>query len=116
MPEAAPILAATSASRRALAHLRDVQDEHDAIRRAHYAGVSVGALASDHALWEATGAAIASLARLISGQCAASAFADCHPDMAAVTARLSESIDDLIDEPAWSVIDAAARLAAVEAP
>ncbi len=93
-------------------HLRDVQIEHDAIRCSIRAGVSAEALASDNLKWEIIGDAICDLADMIARECAASAFCDSRPDIPALTARLSEAIDDLIDEPAWMVIDAAARVAA----
>ncbi len=92
--------------------LSDAQNAHDAIRLNLRRGVSVEALASDHRRWEQIGDAIAGLADLVSRHCAASAFCDSRPDVAALTFRLSESIDDLVEAPVWSVIDAAARLAA----
>ena len=101
--------------RRALcANLRDAQLEHDIIRRALRSGATADLLSSDHQRWEAIGAGIAALACLIEDQCIASAFCDSRPDVASLTVRLSEAVDDLVDEPAWAVIDAAARLAAHE--
>ena len=97
---------------RRLAGLRDAQDDHDAIRIAFRAGAHPTLLARDNRRWETIGEAIADLARLIVGQFAESAFGDARPEPSIITARLSESIDDLLDEPAWTVIDAAARLAA----
>ena len=44
MPETAPFPAAPELSHRLRAHLRDVQDDHDAVRRAHCAGVTAEAL------------------------------------------------------------------------
>ncbi len=96
--------------------LREAQDEHDCIRRDQFCGVSTADLARDHQHWETLGEAIAGLARLIADRCADSAFNDFRPHIALLTARLSEAIDDLIDEPAWTVIDAAARLAAERGP
>lgn len=98
----------------ALRRLREAEDEHDAIRRAFSAGASARTLAADLRRWEALGEAIAALAGLVARHCAASHFCDARPDVALLTIRLSESIDDLMDEPAWSVTDAAARLAAVD--
>ena len=103
-----------AARRQRLRLLREVQTEHDQIRRAFRTGASDAALESDNRRWEAIGAAIADLARLISSEFSASAFGDARPDANLLTARLSESFDDLLDEPAWTVIDAAARLAAME--
>ena len=77
-------------------------------------GATADLLSSDHQRWEAIGAGIAALACLIEDQCIASAFCDSRPDVASLTVRLSEAVDDLVDEPAWAVIDAAARLAAHE--
>jgi hypothetical protein len=96
------------------ARLRESEDDHDVIRRAISCGVSSAALASDLDRWERLGAAVAALACDVVMQCAASAFCGARPDADLVTARLSESIDDLLDEPAWTVVDAAARLAVCE--
>ena len=98
----------------ALRRLRDAEDEHDEIRRAFRAGVTDRALAADVRRWEALGEAIAALAVAVARHCAASHFCDARPDGLLLAVRLSESIDDLMDEPAWSVADAAARLAAVD--
>jgi hypothetical protein len=98
---------------RCLACLREAQDEHDAIRTAHRAGVTLAALASDNRRWETIGETVADLARLIVRQFADSAFGDARPEATILVARLSEALDDLLDEPAWTVIDAAARLASV---
>ena len=95
-------------------NLREAQDEHDIIRRALCDGVTAVALASDNRRWEAVGASIAGLAALIRDHCAASAFVSSRPDIAELTGRLSEAIDDMLDEPAWTVIDAAARLTAAD--
>jgi hypothetical protein len=94
-----------------LARLQNAQAEHDELRPALRSGVTARLLAADNQRWEAIGDAIASLARLIARQFAESAFGDARPDTALLAARLSEAIDDLLDEPAWTVIDAAARLA-----
>ena len=98
----------------ALRRLRETEDEHDAIRRAFRAGVTGRTLAADVRRWEALGEAIAALAGLVARHCTASHFCDARPDVALLAIRLSESIDDLMDEPAWAVVDAAARLAAVD--
>ena len=97
----------------ALRRLREAQDDHDAVRRAFRAGVTGARLSADHRRWEALGESIAELAGAISRECRASHFCDARPDVVLLAIRLSESIDDLMDEPAWSVVDAAARLAAV---
>ena len=96
------------------ARLDDAQREHDVIRLAQCAGVHGSALDEDNRRWELIGGAIACLARLLGQHCAASAFCDASPDLTLVTQRMSESIDDLLDAPAWRVIDAAARLAVIE--
>jgi len=98
----------------ALRRLRETEDEHDDIRRTFRAGVSARTLAEDVRRWEALGEAIAALAGLVARHCAASHFCDARPDVGLLAIRLSESIDDLMDEPAWAVVDAAARLAAVD--
>ena len=109
-----PPACASTETARALAKLCEAQDEHDATHRTLRSGVTAETLAADNRRWEAVGAAIHGLARLICDQLAASAAADARPDVAALTARLSEAVDDLIDVPAWAVIDAAARLTALE--
>ena len=98
----------------AWSRLRDAEDDHDVIRRAFRQGVTAGALLADRRRWEALGAAIANLARAITDDCAASAFCDARPDVVLLTVRLCESFDDLMDEPAWTVVDAAARLEALQ--
>jgi len=103
---------AAAAFARRQACLRIAQDEHDAIRRTFRYGVTAQALAADNHRWEALGDAIADLARLIGRQFAESAFGDARPSAEMLAARLSEALDDLLDEPVWTVIDAAARLAA----
>jgi len=98
----------------ALRQLREAEDGHDEIRRAFRAGVTARTLAADTRRWEALGEAIAALAGAVARQCAASHFCDARPDVLLLAIRLSESIDDLMDEPAWAVADATARLAAVD--
>ncbi len=100
----------------ALRRLRDAEDEHDEIRRAFRAGASARALAAEVRRWEALGEVIAPLAGLVARRCAASHFCDARPDVLLLAARLSESIDDLMDAPAWAVAEASARLAAAERP
>jgi hypothetical protein len=114
MPPHLPATLATLNTGLALARLREAEDEHDDIRRAFRAGVTARTLAADIRRWEALGEAVAALAGLVARHCAASHFCDARPDVLLLTMRLSESIDDLIDEPAWAVVDAAARLAAVD--
>ena len=96
----------------ALRRLRDAEDEHNFVRRGHCAGVTEAALASDLGRWERLGEAVAGLAVAVYRHCAQSDFCDARPDIGLLTARLSESFDDLMDGPAWAVVDAAARLAA----
>jgi hypothetical protein len=98
-----------------LSALRHAEDRHDLTRRTGCAGVSTATLAADNRRWEAIGVAITDLARLIGDQFAASAFANARPETLRLAMRMSEAIDDLMDEPAWTVIDAATRLAATEA-
>jgi hypothetical protein len=98
----------------ALRRLREAEDKHDEIRRTSRAGVTVRALAADARRWEALGEAIAALAGAVARQCAASHFCDARPDVVLLAIRLSEAIDDLMDAPAWTVTDAAARLAAAD--
>jgi hypothetical protein len=109
----APIWAKLDAAD-AFRRLRDAEDEHDEIRRAFCVGVTGRTLASDVRRWEALGEAIAALAGAVARQCAASHFCDARPDVLLLAIRLSESIDDLMDEPAWTVADAAARFAAAD--
>ena len=98
----------------ALSRLRDAEDDHNAVRRTFRSGTTATALNADLARWELLGEAFAGLAVAIARHCADSHFCDARPDVLLLAARLSESIDDLMDEPAWSVTDAAARLAAVD--
>ncbi len=97
----------------AMQRLREAQDDHDRIRRAHCAGVTHARLSADVRRWETLGQAIADLAILVSYHCTASHFCATRPNAPLLAARFSESIDDLIDEPAWTVVDAAARSGAV---
>ena len=96
--------------RRSLRALLQAQDEHDQIRRAFRAGATDAALKSDLGRWTKIGAAVAELARLIQSEFNASHFGDARPDPELLIARISEAIDDQLDEPVWVVIDAAARL------
>jgi len=114
MRATSPLIATRRDLADAARRLRDAQDDHDSVRRAFRAGVTSALLAADHRRWEALGAAIAALAGAVARHCADSEFCDARPPVALITARLSESIDDLMDGPAWAVVDAAARLAAVE--
>ncbi len=98
----------------ALQRLREAQDDHDVVRRALFGGVTTALLSADHRRWETLGEAIAALAIAIARHCGSSHFCDARPDAGLLAIRLSESIDDLMDEPAWSVVDAAARLAAIQ--
>jgi hypothetical protein len=100
----------------AWSRLREAEYEHDAIRRAFRQAVTTEALLADNRRWEALGAAVASLARAVADHCVASSFCDARPDVAVLAVRICESFDDLTDEPAWTVIDAAARYAALKRP
>ena len=111
-PNIAPFASARAASLRR--RLREAEDEHDLIRRAFCSGADAAALVADNRRWEALGMAIAALAALIAEACAASALCDARPGGGLLAARLSEAIDDLMDEPAWAVVDAAARLSEAE--
>jgi hypothetical protein len=97
-----------------LGRLQEAEDEHDRARRATSAGHARVLLDADKARWTRIGAGLAAMARLICEACATSAFAESRPGAELVTARLSEAIDDQLDREAWRIVDAAARLAAVE--
>jgi hypothetical protein len=94
--------------------LRDAEHEHDAIRRAFRQGATAEILIADNRRWEALGATVAALAHAIVDHCAASGFCDARPDPVLLAVRISESFDDLMDEPAWTVVDAAARHAVLQ--
>ena len=98
----------------ALRRLREAQNDHDGVRRALFDGVTTALLSADHRRWEAIGAAIGALADAIARHCGSSHFCDARPDTGLLALRLAESIDDLMDEPAWRVVEAAARLAVLE--
>ena len=84
-------------------------DHHEAIR-AIRSGVTQVALDRDIGRWRGLAFAIADLARLVSGQCTASAFCDARPAIGALAERLVDAIDDQIDPPAWRVVNAEVRL------
>ena len=88
----------------------DAADDHHQAIRASRSGVTQAALDQDVGRWRSLAFAIADLARLVSGQCAASAFCDARPAIGALAERLVESIDDQIDPPAWRVVHAEVRL------
>ena len=92
--------------------LQSALRDHDDHRRTTQAAVTAVGLDADNDLWAIAGAAIASLARLIGQSCRDSRYCNDRPEVAALVARLSESIDDQIDTAAWAVIDASARLRA----
>ena len=94
------------------AWLHDEIYDHDSAIRLVRAGVTQADLDQDIVLWRTLGAAIAEVARLISAHCAASAFCDARPKTEALAARLTEAIDNQIDDPAWRVIAAEARFRA----
>ena len=114
MPNPTP--AGRSLSALAWLRLRDAEHEHDAIRRAFRQGVTTEDLLADNRRWEALGAAVAALAQAIADHCAGSRFCDARPDAAVLAVRISESFDDLMDEPAWTVVDAAGRQAVLQRP
>jgi len=114
MPFAPPVTLTRQDIAGALRRLHESQDDHDIVRRTFRSGVTTALLSADHRRWEGLGEAIAALAAAIARHCGASHFCDARPDVVLLTIRLSESIDDLMDEPAWSVVGAAARLAALE--
>jgi fructose-1,6-bisphosphatase/inositol monophosphatase family enzyme len=111
MPDAVPA-AARQRKLTLIDRLHDVEDDHNAAIRTLRAGVSIAALEQDLCRWRALGSAIVELARLVRGQCAASDFCDARPGTAILAARLVEAIDDQLDQPAWSVVDAQVRLQA----
>jgi hypothetical protein len=84
-------------------------DAHDHARRAGFEGVTDTELAHEHARWDAVGAAIAGLAELIRRRCADSAFCPARLQTPALVVRLTEAIDDQLDDVAWRVVDAAAQ-------
>jgi hypothetical protein len=92
--------------------LHDAIRDHDSAIRALRVGVTQPALNQDIVLWRSLGMAIADLARLITAHCTASAFSDARPKTETLAARLVEAIDDQVDDPAWRVIAAEARLRA----
>jgi hypothetical protein len=89
-----------------MGRLHDAEDDHNAAVLALRAGVTTAALDQDLFRWRALGSAIVELARMVRGQCAASDFCDARPRVTALAARLVEAIDDQLDQPAWSVINA----------
>ena len=88
----------------------DAADDHHQAIRASRSGVTQAALDQDIGRWHSLAFAIADLARLVSGHCAASAFCDARPTAGALAVRLVEAIDDQIDPPAWRVVNAEVRL------
>jgi hypothetical protein len=101
-----PIPAAAPSRHR---HLRSALDAHDHARRAAFEGVTDAELACEHAHWDAVGAAVAGVAEMIRRRCAASAFCASPPEAGALAVRITEAIDDQLDEAAWRVVDAAAQ-------
>jgi hypothetical protein len=95
-----------------LDRLYDAERDHDAAIRSSRSGVSDARLAEDLLRWRRLGSAIADLARLVGDHCAASAFCDTRPRTDVLASRLVEAIDDQIDEAAWRVVEARARLEA----
>lgn len=94
--------------------LGSAEDDHNIIRRALNHGVDSARLADDLDRWSIVGGSIADVAALIAEHARASAFCNARPTPSLLTARLSEAFDDLLDEAAWEVVDAAARLADAE--
>jgi len=97
-----------------LGRLQDAEDDHDRMRRQTFASATGELLDADKARWTRLGDSLAALARLVCKASADSVFCDSRPGVDLVTVRLSEAIDDQFDRESWRVIDAAARLAAVE--
>lgn len=95
--------------------LREAQRRHDHDRRRHRDGVSAQDLAADNGLWNQVGRDIAGLARRIRQSCLTSHFGDARPEVTLLVDRLVESVDDQVDNAAWRVIQAAARLACAPA-
>jgi len=95
-----------------MGRLHDAQDDHHAAILALRPGVTPTALDDDLRRWRALGSAIVDLARLAQSDCATSAFCDTRPQVEPLAIRLVEAIDDQIDSPAWSVVDAQVRLEA----
>jgi len=114
MPLASPTTSTKPAIASDLQRLREAQDDHDVVRRAFFDGVTTALLSADHRRWEALGEAIAELAAVITRHCGSSHFCDARPDTVLLALRLAESVDDLMDEPAWSVVEAATRLAVIQ--
>ena len=98
-----------------MGRLHDAQDDHNTAILSIRQGVTAPALDGDLVRWRALGSAIIDLARLLRSHCAASAFCDARPEIESLAVRLVEAIDDQIDQPAWSVIDAQTRLQAARA-
>lgn len=95
-----------------MGRLQDAEDDHDRLRREQAEGAAGVLLEMDKARWSGLGQALGALARQLCEASAASPFGEARPAAELVTARLSEAIDDQLDEAAWRVLDAAARLAA----
>lgn len=95
-----------------MGRLQDAEDDHDRRRCAQAEGAAAYLLERDKARWTSLGQALAALARQVSDAGAASPFSETRPAAEAVAVRLSEAIDDQLDDAAWRVMDAAARLAA----
>ena len=98
-----------------MGRLHDAQDDHNAAVLAAREGVGATALDGDILRWRTLGSSIVELARLVRCQCETSAFCDARPRLEPLAVRLIEAIDDLIDLPAWRVIDAQVRLLAASA-
>lgn len=89
--------------------VRAAQRHHDADRLQTCAGVTQMGLDADNALWQGLGHEIARLASQIQRACRDSRYCSSRPSLFDLTLRLAESIDDQMDEPAWSVLYAAAH-------
>ena len=89
--------------------VHDAEDDYDDACRERFAGVTGATLAADKRRWRELGGAMANLARLISVSCASSQFCQARPQADLLTARISEAIDDQLDGPAWTLVNAAAR-------
>jgi hypothetical protein len=96
-----------------MGRLQDAEDDHDRARLDAVDGVTRQMLEADKSRWCDIGVAITALAGLIYTACRTSAFCPSRPRVADIVVRVSEAIDDQLDDHAWRVADAAARLAAV---
>lgn len=96
--------------------LQIAECDHAAGRRSTCEGATGSALDTDSERWFEVGLAIAALARLIHTSCVTSDFCSVRPDTDVLAARISEAIDDQLDEQSWTLVNAVARLEAARTP